>query len=1135
MNSLIEILNQRGEGFLRFALPMLWQSSLLITALFAFDFLFRRQLRASLRYALWLVVLFKLCLPPTLALPTSPAWWLHPTPPVVAKPEMPYTVTYDNAPLPELPPTPLPVFVPPQPALDFAGWLLAVSVLVSSALFGWLLVRWWQMTRQVQRAKICERLAGLAFEVRKLAGLKSRVPVKLTANSLSPAVCGLFRPVLLLPQPLAGSFSDEQLRAVLLHELIHLRRRDVWVNFFQALLQIAYWWHPLVWLANARLRRVREEAVDDAVMLALHDRAEAYAPTLLEVAKLALNRPLVSLGLVGIMESRSALRQRIERLVDFRAPRQAGLTLFSLLGILAFTAVAVPMGQGPAPAEKVSAPAMVSAVPLPQPANIHTNLPEVLITTRFYQAAAALKSDQDQAASTKTTIVTPAEFARLQTTLESAGYRKISAPRVVTISGERADIYVGNGTNSTSFSCRPTVTNGLIELMVQGQVVYSLHGALTTNQFASQTAIVENHGAAMISVAHPQSSGLTNLIVLTSVEIVTDTSQLRPRSQAIIRRADDTNSVAESNGRNAFLSQKANADTTNVMGILTNPNFSKVLHALEQRSGVESLAEPEVTTMSSGRGINRITLTNISVSLSNAYSATPNPIMVNSNSIQPFKADVGGLVRDGKLLYEMGKLDEAEVKLKAALARDAENAAAKYYLGLVQSARQNQKTGQIKRGRQNILEKLYRIRFDQFGPFTGLSLGEVVSKLVEATGISMSVEAGTDINQPVNLPSSLLDIRAVDALDAVILHVDQPIKYSVFDDGVVFSQQDQTPVLFSRTFRVDANAFLAALQKQTGLQTTNVSLLARSFFGKLGINLESPKGKAVFYGDRLGVLFVKATESDLDTIERAIEFLNAIAPQIHIKARFLEVPPGTVAGFGGFLNTTNSATNQFTGILNAANLKSILHSLASRKEVEILAEPEVTTTSGRQTQMRATRVITVVTNFAFQESLTNDGTSSIFPQTTQVETGPVLDVVPYVLADGYTINLTIIPSLTEFLGYATPPNIPDVTGTNNRVQLPVVLPQFSTRQLTANLNLWDGQTVVVGGMSVKNIIKDSTPILGSVPLFGRMFRRQHTNETEILVFVTAEIVDPAGHRVHQESELPCAQKGVPPQPPPLRH
>ena len=114
-------------------------------------------------------------------------------------------------------------------------------------------------------------------------------------------------------------------------------------------MQILYWWHPLLWLANARIRRVREEAVDDAVMLALNEEAETYAPTLLEVAKLSLHRPLASLGLVGILESRSSLRQRIERLLDFRPPRKAGLTLGSALAVLGFAALAVPMGEAPAP------------------------------------------------------------------------------------------------------------------------------------------------------------------------------------------------------------------------------------------------------------------------------------------------------------------------------------------------------------------------------------------------------------------------------------------------------------------------------------------------------------------------------------------------------------------------------------------------------------------------------------------------------------------------------------------------------------------------------------------------------------------------------------------------------------------
>ncbi len=78
----IESLNDWGGRFLEIALPMLWQSSLLIAAVLAFDLLFRRKIRAAVRYSLWLVVFVKLLLPPTLALPSSAAWWLrqHPAP-----------------------------------------------------------------------------------------------------------------------------------------------------------------------------------------------------------------------------------------------------------------------------------------------------------------------------------------------------------------------------------------------------------------------------------------------------------------------------------------------------------------------------------------------------------------------------------------------------------------------------------------------------------------------------------------------------------------------------------------------------------------------------------------------------------------------------------------------------------------------------------------------------------------------------------------------------------------------------------------------------------------------------------------------------------------------------------------------
>ena len=89
---------------------MLWQSSLLIAFVFALDFLLARKIRASVRYALWLAVLVKLLLPPTLALPTGAAWWLFHAPPVAKAPAIKnYTVTYDT--------TPLADYVPPSIAL----------------------------------------------------------------------------------------------------------------------------------------------------------------------------------------------------------------------------------------------------------------------------------------------------------------------------------------------------------------------------------------------------------------------------------------------------------------------------------------------------------------------------------------------------------------------------------------------------------------------------------------------------------------------------------------------------------------------------------------------------------------------------------------------------------------------------------------------------------------------------------------------------------------------------------------------------------------------------------------------------------------------------------------------------------
>ena len=161
-------------------------------------------------------------------------------------------------------------------------------------------------------------------------------------------------------------------------------------------------------------------------------------------------------------------------------------------------------------------------------------------------------------------------------------------------------------------------------------------------------------------------------------------------------------------------------------------------------------------------------------------------------------------------------------------------------------------------------------------------------------------------------------------------------------------------------------------------------------------------------------------------------------------------------------------------------------------------------------------------------------TTDVYPTVQTVETGPVLDVVPYVLSDGYTINLTLIPSDTSFNGYDTPPTIPAVTGNNNTVIVPPVLPDFGVEEIVTTVNVWDNQTVVLGGLITSTVItsKQEVPVLGDLPLLGRLFQStsKSTTKKNLMIFVTALIVDPAGNRVHSDDELPFTQVSTPGQP-----
>ncbi|MDB6040225.1 MAG: type and secretion system protein [Verrucomicrobiales bacterium] len=160
---------------------------------------------------------------------------------------------------------------------------------------------------------------------------------------------------------------------------------------------------------------------------------------------------------------------------------------------------------------------------------------------------------------------------------------------------------------------------------------------------------------------------------------------------------------------------------------------------------------------------------------------------------------------------------------------------------------------------------------------------------------------------------------------------------------------------------------------------------------------------------------------------------------------------------------------------------------------------------------------------------------AVTPQAAQIPFGPVLDVIPYVSADGYSIQMSIVPTLTEFLGYDTENSRQFQTVIGNTPTQPTPLPGFRVRQITTSAIVWDGQTVVLGGLIAENVTKtkDKVPVLGDIPLLGRLFRSESSSSTKknLVVFVTPVIIDPAGNRVHTPDNLPYDPNTVPEQKP----
>lgn len=219
-----------------------------------------------------------------------------------------------------------------------------------------------------------------------------RVAVCLSDDIRVPTAIGFFRPAVLIPRWAMNELSPEELRAVLLHELGHLRRWDDWTNLAQKIVRALLFFHPAVWWIDSRLTLERESACDDLV-LAETSNNRGYAECLVSVAEKSLLRTGLALALGAV----SRLRQtavRVTRILDHNRladtrvskPAMAAVTVIGLasLVVLQRTPELVVFGNGATPSAIAQAAPQVSGV---LPAAYHAQSKPSVIEASLHESA----------------------------------------------------------------------------------------------------------------------------------------------------------------------------------------------------------------------------------------------------------------------------------------------------------------------------------------------------------------------------------------------------------------------------------------------------------------------------------------------------------------------------------------------------------------------------------------------------------------------------------------------------------------------------------------------------------------------------------------------------------------------------
>ena len=308
-----------------------WQAGVLALLVLLLRLALGRRLSPRWRGWLWMLVLLRLALP---ALPPS-QWSLFNLVPAASShvsDEIQWpveTIIVHIAPSE-------PVTSMPKKAIDWTATLMEIWLAGAGGLALWTVFVNLRFALRIRRcSEPAAEVMVLLVELGREMGVVRLPRIVMTDALATPALFGMFRPRLLLPVDLFRRLTDAEARFVLLHELAHIRRRDLVVGWIGCVLRVVHWFNPVIWISFACQRADAESACDEMVLSITEcDRRREYGYTLLKLA--ARFSPAAPVSALGMVDGKMQLRQRLVEIARFR--RQT--VRWSIVGAIVLAIVA---------------------------------------------------------------------------------------------------------------------------------------------------------------------------------------------------------------------------------------------------------------------------------------------------------------------------------------------------------------------------------------------------------------------------------------------------------------------------------------------------------------------------------------------------------------------------------------------------------------------------------------------------------------------------------------------------------------------------------------------------------------------------------------------------------------------------